>query len=165
MKLLFTSILNLLLFSCSSAANENDSVDARVEGKFEYKEMVQNSTVDTISKMEKDNVISQEDIVSVDVEDKKIIVTITNYFPEEIYYDAKFFFERFNKGKWQKIPYVRNYGIPSIEYILKPGETRTHLILFTSFAIPFTNGKYRVIKSYNLNDNIKREVIKEFNID
>lgn len=165
MKLIFTFLLNLLLFSCNSTIKENYSTDTVVK-RVDSGGKVQNFQIKTNSKMEgEEKNIPQENIISVNVEDKIIVVTIKNNFSEEISYDAKIFFERFNYDKWQKIDYVRKYGIPDIEYILKPGETRIHSISFSSFAFPPAKGKYRLIKGYYFGDKIKREEFKEFNID
>ncbi len=162
MKLFFVIIVAIVFCSCSSAVKDEGTAKAINSG--DPVNAVPKSTADTAAKWEHQNVISQEHILSVDVEDRNISVKVTNVFPEELFYGAKFIFERFQNGKWQKVEYVRNYGIPSIEYILKPGETRTHAFSFKVFNKALSEGKYRVIKEYNFNDKVSRKGIREFRI-
>lgn len=189
MKPIFFFLLNLLLFSCNSTIKENYPADTVVVKRVDSMETIQNfpkqnssdtkvllkvdslktiqaPQIENNSKMEEEIKISkQENIISVHVENKIILVTIKNNFEAPIFYGAKMFFEKWKYEKWQKIDYVKLYGIPNMKYILQPGDTRTHPIYFSNFAVPPVKGKYRIIKGYYFDDKIKREEIKEFNID
>lgn len=166
MKLIFFFLFELLFFSCNSNVKENHITDKKVEQKIDSVETLGERQIRYNHKLDdiKQN-IKQESIVSVNVANKIILVTIENSFNAPIFYDAKIVFEKWDYNKWKKMEYVKTYGIPNIEYILQPSDKRSHSIFFNSFLEQPTKGKYRLIKGYYFENKIKKEEIKEFIIN
>lgn len=166
MKLIFIFLLNLSLFSCNSNIKEHYSTDTGVVKRVDSMETIKDSPLQNSSLMEEEEkIIVQGNILSVKVENKLITLTVKNIYNKPIFYTSEIIFQKWNGSKWQKINFTDTYIFVSMEYILLPHDVRSHPFYFSSFAVHPVKGKYRVIKNYYFEDKIKKEEIKEFNID
>lgn len=108
--------------------------------------------------------LSEEDLLSVKVENESIMLTLTNVHDQPIFYDSQITFEKWNGSQWRKIDFTDTYIFVSIEYVLFPRAERTYPFPLTSFADQPSRGRYRVIKGSYFADKVRREAVKEFDI-
>lgn len=162
--LAYIIIISIALWSCG-AANRQMSPDIQIEKTIDSARTVQQDSAPQHAQPQtavKD--LSEENLLSVKVENQSITLTLTNTHDQPVYYDSYLIFQKWNGSKWEKIDFTDTYIFVSMEYVLLPGAERTHPFPFTTFANQPARGRYRVIKEYYFADKVRREAVKEFDI-
>ncbi len=162
--LIFLVVISTFLGSCSSADKQKSAYVQIIKTADTVKVLQQNSAMEYPQTETTANNLSDKDLLSFKVENGSITLTLTNVHDQPIFYDSQIAFEKWNGSKWEKIDFTDTYIFVSMEYVLLPGAETTHPFPFTSFADQPACGRYRVIKGYYFADKLRREAVKEFDI-
>jgi hypothetical protein len=88
---------------------------------------------------------------------EKLNLIVENYGPSEIYFGSGYQMEKYKDGLWYKVPFRDNVTSTSILYKREKKQKYTQEIILSLLDYQFTQGRYRIIKSFNLNERTDTE--------
>lgn len=80
---------------------------------------------------------------------------IVNNTDTIIQFGASYMIERYVGNNWTKVEFSENIAFIDIMYGLSSGESNEYDIFLYPATIPYTSGRYRIVKSILMNDERK----------
>ncbi len=146
LKVLSVFLVLILVTGCTS---KKDSSDAKKEKE--------------LNRLNSNFVLmSIEDVNSIVEGVSEVKITINNYEKKSITFGQDYLLQKYTEGRWEDVPLA--YSVLDFRYVVEPQKACTYTC---EFETRLESGKYRLIKNYNIDNQIElgtKEISVEFNV-